>query len=75
MIIVTAMWGHQQGNEVSVGAADILCQDLRRKLSGARPTDRYFRDVAALADHIIAGGFEDLAGVPQGDILMRYENR
>ena len=35
VIIVTAMWGHQRKDEVSVGAADILCQDLRRKLTGA----------------------------------------
>ncbi len=45
VIIVTAMWGHQQKNEVARGAADILCQDLRRKLTGERPSDRYFRDV------------------------------
>src|SRR5439155_26875574 len=75
VIMVTAMWGHQQRNEVSVGAADILCQDLRRKLTGERPSDRYFRDVAELADKIISGGFQDLAGVPEQEILMKYENR
>ena len=75
VIIVTALWGNQQKSEVNVGAADILCQDLRRKLTGARPTDRYFRDIAALADQIIAGGFEDLAGVPRQEIMMPYENK
>jgi len=57
-----------------VAAADILCQDLRRKLTGERPSDRYFRDVGKLADRILAGGFEALAGVHQEEILMRYEN-
>jgi alkylation response protein AidB-like acyl-CoA dehydrogenase len=75
VMIVTALWGHGQKNEVAAGAADILCQDLRRKLTGERLTDQYFRDVAELADKIIAGGFEDLAGVPEQEILMRYENR
>lgn len=75
VIIVTAMWGHQQKNEVAAAAADILCQDLRRKLTGARPTDRYFRDVADLADKILSGGFGDLMGIPGQEILMRYENR
>jgi hypothetical protein len=75
VMVVTALWGHQQGNEVAVGAADILCQDLRRKLAGARPSDRYFRDVSELADKIVAGGFEDLAGVPRQEILMKYEDR
>ena len=44
-MLVTALWAHQQKNEVAVAAADILCQDLRRKLTGERPSDRYFRDV------------------------------
>src|SRR5260370_39982434 len=45
VIVVTALWGHQQKNEVALGAADILCQDLRRKRTGQRPTDPYFKQV------------------------------
>ncbi len=62
-MLVTALWAHQQKNEAAVAAADILCQDLRRKLTGERPSDRYFRDVSKLADLILAGGFEALTGV------------
>src|SRR5262249_26115377 len=60
VMLVTALWGHQQKNEAAVAAADMLCQDLRRKLTGARPSDRYFRDAGKLADTIIGGGFEAL---------------
>jgi alkylation response protein AidB-like acyl-CoA dehydrogenase len=74
-ILVTALWGHRQKDEAVVAAADILCRDLRRKLTGERPDDRYFKDVSGLADVILSGGFETLAGVPQGEILMRYENK
>jgi alkylation response protein AidB-like acyl-CoA dehydrogenase len=74
VILVTAQWGHQQKNEATVAAADILCQDLRRKLTGERPSDAYLRDVGKLADLIIGGGFEALAGVPRDEILMKYEN-
>jgi len=73
VMLVTALWGHQQGNETASAAADILCQDLRRKLTGERPSDRYFRDVGQLADKILAGGFDELANVPVQDILMPYE--
>ena len=73
VMLVTALWGHRQKDEAAVAAADILCQDMRRKLTGERPSDRYFRDVARLADMIIGGGFEELAGVPQEEILMRYD--
>jgi alkylation response protein AidB-like acyl-CoA dehydrogenase len=75
VMLVTALWGHQQQNEAAAAAADVLCQDLRRKLTGERPSDRYFRDVGRLADLILAGGFEALAGVPRAEILMRYENK
>jgi hypothetical protein len=72
VLLVTALWGAKQKSEAVVNAADILCQDLRRKLTGKRPTDRYFRDTARLADQILAGGFEQLAGVAQADILRKY---
>jgi alkylation response protein AidB-like acyl-CoA dehydrogenase len=75
VLLVTALWGHRQQNEVAIAAADMLCQDLRRKLTGQRPSDRCFRDAARLADAIIAGGFQELAGVPQAEILMRYDSR
>jgi alkylation response protein AidB-like acyl-CoA dehydrogenase len=74
-ILVTTLWGNRQKDEAMKAAADILCQDLRRKLTGERPSDAYFRDVSKLADVILAGGFETLAGVPRADILMKYENR
>jgi alkylation response protein AidB-like acyl-CoA dehydrogenase len=75
ILLVTALWGHQQKDEAAVLAADMLCQDLRRKLTGQRPSDRYFRDAGKLADIIIGGGFEALAGVPRAEILMRYDGR
>jgi hypothetical protein len=71
VMLVTALWAQPQP-EVMRAAADILCQDLRRKLTGERPSDRYFRAAGQLADQIIQGGFEELAGVPRGEILMKY---
>jgi alkylation response protein AidB-like acyl-CoA dehydrogenase len=75
VILITALWGHKQKNEAAVLAADMLCQDLRRKLTGQRPTDHYFRDAGKLADIILEGGFEAIAGVAPGEILMKYENK
>ena len=56
----------------AIASADMLCQDLRRKLTGERPSDRYFKDANKLADLILSGGFEELAGVPRDEILMKY---
>lgn len=75
IMLVTALWAHRQTNEASKAAADILCQDLRRKLTGERPSDSYFRDVGKLADMILSGGYEALTGVERAEILMRYEQK
>src|SRR5262249_32671613 len=75
VMLVTALWAHQQKSEAAQAAADILCQDLRRKLTGERPSDQYFRDAGRLADLVLAGGFEALTGVERDAILMPYENK
>jgi alkylation response protein AidB-like acyl-CoA dehydrogenase len=72
VMIVTLLWAHQKKTEIAIGSADILCQDMTRKLTGARPADAYFRAVSELAEKIIAGGSEDLDGVRREDIMMRY---
>jgi alkylation response protein AidB-like acyl-CoA dehydrogenase len=75
VLLTTALWGHQQQNEGAVLSADILCQDLRRKLTGERPSDRYFKDCANLADLILDGGLDALKDAPQADILMKYDSK
>jgi hypothetical protein len=73
VLLVTAQWAHAQKQEITIAAADILCQDIRNKLTGQRPSDRYFKDVSQLADMILAGGFDELSGIPREEILFRYE--
>ena len=70
-LLVTALAARGKP-EPTVAAADILCQDLQRKLTGKRPTDRYFRDATKTADLVIDGGFEQIAGVAREEILMKY---
>jgi acyl-CoA dehydrogenase len=73
VLLVTALWAGKQQNEAATAAAELLCQDLRRKLTGERPTDAYLRRVGQVADMILAGGYEALAGLPADEILMRYD--
>jgi alkylation response protein AidB-like acyl-CoA dehydrogenase len=72
VILVTALWAGRKPGEAATLAADILCQDLRRKLTGKRAPDSYFRDCNRLAHIVIEGGFEAIAGAPRAEILMRY---
>ena len=73
-MLVTALWAHNEKNPVVEASADILCQDMRRKLSGERPSDSYYRACSKLADQIIAGGFPGLSDIPTQDILFKYES-
>jgi acyl-CoA dehydrogenase len=72
VILATACWAGRHGNGLVQEAADILCQDLRRKLTGKRPTDAYFRAVTRLGEAIAEGGFEAIAGIEAEEILMPY---
>lgn len=73
-ILCTALYAARQQDEVVQLAADLVCQDLRRELTGQRPTDGYFRAATRLGETIVDGGFRALAGVEPGEILMRYPN-
>jgi hypothetical protein len=72
VLLVTALSARGK-SETHIAAADIVCQDLRRKLTGERVSDSYFRDASKLADQVVVGGFEQLTGVPREEILMRYD--
>jgi alkylation response protein AidB-like acyl-CoA dehydrogenase len=73
-ILCTALFAARQPDEVVRQAADVMCQDLTRKINGDRPSDRYYRTVSKLGEAIIDGGFKSIAGFHVGDILMPYDN-
>jgi hypothetical protein len=71
-ILCTALYAARQDDEVVRTAADIICQDLTRKLTGKRASDRYFRSVSKLGEQIADGGFKSIAGLHPDKILMPY---
>jgi len=73
VMLVTSLWAGRQSSEVTQTAGEILCEDLARRLEGRRPSDAYFRAVSRLGESICSGGFEALAGVAKGEILMPYQ--
>ena len=74
VILATSLWAAGQENELVRSAADVLCQDLTRKLTGARPTDAYFRAIGQLGENVASGGFADIAGIEAEAILMPYDD-
>lgn len=74
-MLVASLHASRKNDEVTLMAADILCQDITNRLEGRRPSDSYFRTINKLGQAIIEGGFRELAGIEPADILMPYENR
>lgn len=53
-------------------SADLLCQKLRQKLDGRRPSNQYFKQVTALGARIEAEGFPGLEEIDPPAILQKY---
>jgi hypothetical protein len=72
-ILATSLYGARQDDPIVRDAADIMCQNLRRKLLGRRPSNNYYRQVTELGAAIGEGGFKSIAGLAPDEILMRYD--
>ena len=63
----------RQDDELIRASADIVCQDLTRKLTGKRPTGKYFKAATQLGSRIAAGGFSILDGIEELEIMQKYQ--
>lgn len=73
VMLATSLYAAKQNDEIVRSAADVVCQDLMRELTGSQPTDRYFRSVTTLGASIAEGKFASIAGLAPDEIMMRYE--
>jgi alkylation response protein AidB-like acyl-CoA dehydrogenase len=74
VMLCTSLYASRQNDELIVAAADVLCQDLQRKLTGHPPSDGYFRDITRLGEAVVEGRFRGVAELPPGEILMPYSH-
>ncbi|QDT67387.1 Acyl-CoA dehydrogenase [Planctomycetes bacterium MalM25] len=77
-MLVTALYAGRTEDPIVREAGDLMCQQLRRKLNGKRPRDRYFKQVTALGQRIAAGEADapeslGLGAIEPHAILERYE--
>ena len=73
VMLVTSLYAARQNDDLIRAAADVLCQDLARELTGDAPPDRYFRAVTSLGASIAEGKFASIAGLVPDEILMKYD--
>lgn len=72
-ILTTSLYGARNEDPLVQDAADMLCENMRQKLLGRRPSNHYFRRVTELGAAIAEGKFRSLAGIEAEAILMPYE--
>lgn len=72
IILCTSLHAAKSSDPLVQAAADCLCQELTRKLSGRPYSDAYFRSVTKLGAAIAEGEFSSIVGVEQAEILMPY---
>lgn len=72
-ILATCMHASKLGDDATVLAADVLCRNLTREITGGRPDDSDFRANTKLARLVVAGEFHQLNGVADSEILRPYE--
>jgi alkylation response protein AidB-like acyl-CoA dehydrogenase len=72
-ILATSMYAAREDDRIVREAGDVLCQEMRRKLTGRRPSNQYFRQVTDLGAAIADGEFASIAGLDPDVILMPYE--
>ena len=75
IMLVCCLYAAKQDDEVVHSAADVLCQDLKRRITGRRPSAAYFQTATKLGERIAAGAFEAITGMDEHEILMPYQNR
>ena len=73
VMLTTTLWAARQSDELVKTAAIVLGRDIRRSLTGERPTAEDFRLVTKLGADIAEGGFKAISGIEEFEILMPYQ--
>jgi alkylation response protein AidB-like acyl-CoA dehydrogenase len=71
-IVAVATWAARQDSEIVRDAADVLCADLTRGLTGRRPTDGELRRVTRLGQAVAESGFPGLESIAAPPVMMGY---
>ncbi|QDV45043.1 Acyl-CoA dehydrogenase [Stieleria neptunia] len=73
-MLVTALYAAGQNDPVTRAAADTVCRELKRRITGGHPSDNDFRQVTSLGATIAEDGWNELLGVEAGSILQGYKS-
>ena len=73
VMLVTSLYASHCDDATTKAAAAVMCGELRRQITGAKPSDADFRQVTTLGGKIAESGWKELDGVLPGEILQSYK--
>jgi len=73
VMLVTSLYAADSKDAIAREAADVMCRDLRRRITGKRPTDWDYRQVTDLGRKIAADGWKELEDIETPEIMMQYD--
>jgi alkylation response protein AidB-like acyl-CoA dehydrogenase len=74
-MMVTCFHASEKGDEATLAAADVLCEDLTRELQSPKKDAKSRRKARRLADMVVDGKFRQLDNVPAPGILRSYNSK
>ncbi|TWU55301.1 acyl-CoA dehydrogenase family protein [Rubripirellula reticaptiva] len=72
-ILVTSLYGANSSDPITQSAANVVCGELRRKITLQPTSDADFRTVTELGGRIATEGWTELRDVTSGEIMMPYK--
>ncbi len=75
VILVTSLYAANCDCETTRAAADTVCRELRRRITGDAASDADFRQITALGAKVADEGWSELSDIIPGDILMPYREK
>jgi hypothetical protein len=74
VMLVTSLYAAQSDDELTRAAAEAMCGELDRKISGGLPNEKDYRQVTNVGERISSQGWNELREVAASNILMAYKN-
>ena len=72
-MLAASLYASRQGDTIIQEAAWVMCESIRQKQLGRRPSNVYFRRATELGAAVAEGQFKSLAGAHADEILMSYD--
>ncbi len=73
VMLVTGLYAAESSDPITQQAADTVCRELRRRITGEKISDRDFRQVTQLGSLVADVGWDELQDVTSEEILMPYK--